>query len=41
MELLLKRDYYNRSFQNILQFIERQFLCKIRDSMRRNTNRML
>ena len=41
MELLLKRDYYNRSFQNILQFIERQFLCKIRDNMRKNTNRML
>jgi len=41
MEILLKRNYYNRSFGNILQFIERQFLCKIRDSMRQNTRRII
>ena len=41
MEILLKRNYFNRSFQNILQFIERQFLCKIRDNMRRNTRGMI
>ena len=40
MEILLKRNYFNRSFQNILQFMERQFLCKIRDNMRRNTRNM-
>ena len=32
--IIIKTDY-NRSFQNILQFIERQFLCKIRDNMRK------
>ena len=40
MEILLKRNYFNRSFQNILQFMERQFLCKIRDNMRKNTRNM-
>lgn len=39
MDKLLKRNYFNRSFGNILQFIERAFLCKIRDNMRLNTKR--
>lgn len=37
MDKLLKRNYFNRSFGNILQFIERAFLCKIRDNMRLKT----
>ncbi len=41
MDKLLKRNYFNRSFGNILQFIERAFLCKIRDNMRLNTKRQV